>query len=619
MRRDQEILVAACVPVYPPRTGREPYIIQKKQRESWALIRTSHTDPASQDYTRLFAPLPPRVYILSTLSLYPGDHSPRCSWSLHAMDSRGVQQQHTRAQSDSQQVETTTTTTTTLLDLLSNTVLLRQTLPYLPVSALLNLAAASRAFRDLVHGTPGAFRHLDLTRVRTAQFDSPDGPVDRGGEVWRNVQVDENLSEDDFYSGPLRGIFQNLRSRRGKDVLRDVRTLVLDGLSVTAELVNDILVDPGFRVRVLSIREVRNLNEQKLMQSLRYACRPTRPEGAPRLQALYVFGKKDGPVPSSSSSSSSRSSAGGGATAGASVGAGWNHRSQHALKELMRAEGDDWYHKRGRVLGRTVSDRWAETLLDCRGVIRFDAVLCTAPGHQNSPAFGRVPGGDGGPGVARSPWAVATFAVGGCASCGSAPEGFTVYGESPAETLPLLSPVPLHSSTLRSATCPRAVGSEGGDGEGSEGRSARFVPRCLECIRERYCFSCDQWWCEACYQVPGREKPAAAGAQHVHIVADDDASGANSLIVHELPAFGQPKVKTRKIARSCLECDLNSNSNLKSSVLMYVIKCETCIADTQKICKSCGGGYCIVHYDGSTETFCDWCSVRRGRRSRDLY
>ncbi|RYP10936.1 hypothetical protein DL764_000372 [Monosporascus ibericus] len=523
------------------------------------------------------------------------------------MDPRGVEQQHTRARSDNHEVETKTTTT--LLDLLSNTVLLRQTLPYLPVSSLLNLAAASRAFRDLVHETPGAFRHLDLTRVRAAQFDNPDGPVDRGGEVWRNVQVDENLSEDDFYSGPLRGIFQSLRSRRGGDVLRDVRTLVLDGLSVTAELVNDILVDPGFRVRVLSIREVRNLNEQKLMQSLRYACRPTRPEGTPRLHALYVFGKKDAPVPSPSS----RGSAGGGATAGASVGAGWNHRSQHALKESMRAEGDDWYHKRGRVLGRAVGDRWAETLLDCRGVIRFDAVLCTAPCHQNSPAFGRVPGGDGGSGAARSPWAVASFAVGGCASCGSAPEGFTVYGESPAETLPLLLPVPLHSSTLRSATCPRAVGSEGGDGEGGEGRGARFVPRCLECIRERYCFSCDQWWCEACYQVPSREELAAAGAQHVHIVADDDAGGANGLIVHELAAFEQPKVKTRKITRSCWECDLNSNRNLESSVLTYAIKCETCIADTQKICKACGGGYCIVHYDGSTETLCDCMDIPRLR------
>ncbi|RYP62191.1 hypothetical protein DL769_007432 [Monosporascus sp. CRB-8-3] len=96
----------------------------------------------------------------------------------------------------------------------------------------------------------------------------------------------------------------------------------------------------------------------------------------------------------------------------------------------------------------------------------------------------------------------------------------------------------------------------------------------------------------SCRGVPGREElaAAAAGAQHVHIVADDDAGGANGLIVHELAAFEQPKVKTRKITRSCWECDLN---------------CETCIADTQKICKACGGGYCIVHYDGSTETLCD--------------
>lgn len=469
------------------------------------------------------------------------------------MDSRNVQQQHTRDLSESY-IERTTTTTN-LLDLLSNTLIIHQTLPYLPVCALLHLAATSRAFRDLVLGTPGAFRHLDLTRGKSAQFDFDNRAIDRGSELWHTIQVDENLTEDDFYSAPLRGVFQNIR--RHGDILRDVQTLVLDGLSVTAELVHDILVDHrSFRVRVLSLREVRHLNEDRLMQSLRFACRSTRPEGTPSLKALYVFGKKDAPVPpraaaggTDGTSAGARAAVGG--SSGANISTNGNHKSQHALKEAIQIEGDEWYHKRGRVISRSINDRWAETMLDCRETIRFDAVLCTGPRHQNSPAFGKSPfaapsmNNAGHP----TPWAVATFAVGGCASCGTAPEGFTVHGESPAEMLPLLSPVPLHSSTIKSATCPRDIQFDKTQEKNRQPPS--FVPRCLECIRERYCFSCDQWWCESCYQVPSREE--LASAQHVHIVDDNST---NSLVFHEMAAFEQPKVKVRM--GYCTECNLKS-------------------------------------------------------------
>ncbi|KAI1408602.1 hypothetical protein F5Y13DRAFT_105718 [Hypoxylon sp. FL1857] len=413
--------------------------------------------------------------------------------------------------------------TNPLLNLLTNTLVLHQTIPYLPISSLLNLAATSPSFRDLLlRRTPGVFRHLDLTRVKTAQFDI-DGGIDHGGEIWRNVQVDENLTEDDFYSGPLRGIFQSIRRR---DILHHVQTLVLDGLSVTAEFCNDILVDPSLRVRILSIRDVKNLNERKLMQSLRYACRSTRPDDTPRLKGLYVFGARDAPALTAPAPVRQN----GVARGGANISIGWNHKSQHALKESIHSDGDDWYHKRGRMIGRHITDGWAETLLDCREVIKFDAVLCTGPRHQNSPAFGKTrvtPSG----GV-ESPWGVATFALGRCAACGSAPEGFTTYGESSAEQLPLLAPVPLHSSTIKAATCPTP--SPGSKGE----ETHKFVPRCLECIRERYCFSCDQWWCEACYQLPSRHE---LSAQHVHIVDQ-----TNGLVDHELTALEPSNLKVRK-------------------------------------------------------------------------
>ncbi|KAI1358043.1 hypothetical protein F5Y08DRAFT_130429 [Xylaria arbuscula] len=479
--------------------------------------------------------------------------------------------------------------TPSLLHLLSNNLVLYQTLPYLSISAILNVAATSHSFRQLLlqSDTPSVFRHLDLTQVKTAQFDI-EGGIDHGGQVWRNEQVDENLTEDDFYAGPLRGLFSSLRKR---NILQDVGTLVLDGLSVTAEFVNDILVDPASRIRILSIREVKNLNERKLMQSLRYACRPSRSEDMPRLKALYYFGSRDAPLLTAAVVAAPAVEAAPARGArGTNISADWNQKSQQSLKESIAGDGDDWYGRKGRVINKRIVDGWAETLLDCREVLQFDTILCTGPRHRNSPAFGKTPvtpaSASGG-----SPWGVATFAVGGCASCGSAPEGFTVYGDTRQQELPLLSPVPLHSSSVKSATRPAPAM---GDIHGRQ----EFVPRCLECIRERYCFSCNQWWCEACYQVPSREELLAP--QHVHIVDE-----ANGLSDHELAAFEQPpKIKTPKITRSCWECEHN---------------CLDCIAETQKRCQACGGGYCIIHHEGSTLKLCDWCSQRRGRRCRELY
>jgi hypothetical protein len=82
-----------------------------------------------------------------------------------------------------------------LLHLLSNSLVLDQTVPYLPVSSLLALGATSKSFKDLVHRTPNVFRHVDLSNVKSAQFDIAN--IDNGGEVWRNVQLDENVTEDE--------------------------------------------------------------------------------------------------------------------------------------------------------------------------------------------------------------------------------------------------------------------------------------------------------------------------------------------------------------------------------------------------------------------------------------
>jgi hypothetical protein len=82
-----------------------------------------------------------------------------------------------------------------LIELLSYTLVLYQTAPYIPVSSLLALGATSRDFRALIHNTRDVFRYLDLTQVKSAQ--SEIGSIDHGGEVWRNVQLDENVTEDE--------------------------------------------------------------------------------------------------------------------------------------------------------------------------------------------------------------------------------------------------------------------------------------------------------------------------------------------------------------------------------------------------------------------------------------
>ncbi|EOD46263.1 putative ubiquitin fusion degradation protein [Neofusicoccum parvum UCRNP2] len=251
----------------------------------------------------------------------------------------------------------------TLHDLLSNSLLLRQISPYLPTASIFALARANKAFYALVHHSPDVFRYLDLSSVKSAVIPN-NAPLDRGGNTWRAERMDEALTEDEFYSGPLLGIFSRLAR---KDILQHVHTLVLDGLSVPADLVREIVAEDRFSVRILSIREAEHLNERKLQQVLRYAVRPTRPAGTPRLKGLYVFGAKEpGPVtePVSKKQRSPPRTPGGVMTSlGAQIGAEWNQRSSDALSSaLARSEHHKWYQSAGRVLHKRPSAEWAETL-----------------------------------------------------------------------------------------------------------------------------------------------------------------------------------------------------------------------------------------------------------------
>ncbi len=383
----------------------------------------------------------------------------------------------------------------TLLDLLSNYLVLWQTVPYLPISGLLSLSTTSKAFQNLLLQTPGVFRYLDLSSVKGAAV--PLGSIDVGGEVWRAERMDEAVTEDDFYAGPLRGVFSNLRR---KNILGDVQTLILDGLSVPADLIWEIVGASEYNVRILSIREVKNLNENQLLQILRHCVRPSRPKGTPKLKGLYVFGQKDASrlvtMGSASEVQTINNSRGVMSSEGAQLGMEPNHKSYNMLSSVSTAD-DSWYGSFGRLLSKALVRDWAETIAACEGLIAFDAVLCRGPRHSilcpsvdiHDPAFVDVKE------LLEScylPPAIATIALGpnGCALCHTSPEAPLIYGESSQGALPLLAPPPLHSPSVRSAQCPSSA----------TRTPAKLFARCAVCLADRWCERCNKWWCERCFE-----------------------------------------------------------------------------------------------------------------------
>lgn len=331
--------------------------------------------------------------------------------------------------------------------------------------------------------------------------------------------MDESLTEDEFYSGPLRGIFSKLERRH---LLRNVRTLVLDGLSVPADLVHSIIAEDKFSVRILSIRDAKNLNERKLMQVLKHAVRPTRPEGTPFIKGIYFFGPRER-VPVERKTISKRSSPAisrANSYHGSQIGAEWNQKSSDALNTSLARTDDKWYQCSGRMLARKPSPEWAETLQACAGIIAFDAVLCRGPRHDP----GRYAKNADGLTSYLSP-AIATVALGpsGCDTCHSSPEGPAEYGQSPAFHLPLLSPVPLHSSNIRAAQTPHTI-------DGS--KPPPLYTRCEGCLKGRWCERCQKWWDEDCYTASTVAQRTEL--QQTEYVESFQTNGASQVIFKEI-------------------------------------------------------------------------------------
>lgn len=367
-----------------------------------------------------------------------------------------------------------------LVHVLSNSLVLDHMAPYLSVSSLMVLASTSHFLRSMVLNTPYVFRHLDLTRCRGVQ--SPDvTPSSAGTEI----MDEDHVTEDDSYAAPLRDVFNKLARQ---SILQDVRTLVLDGLPVPADVVADIVLTDRFNVSILSIRDCRHLNERKLMQILQHAVRPIRPQGTPRVKGIYHFTPMD-----SHSRASSRPQ-----------NREWSSRCQSpssapsSTVEELTDELDHqhpWYRPSGQLLKNNIDEEWARTIKKCEGIIAFDTFLCRGPRHNidmystanqnNPPPDGRLLGPS-----------IATVAMGpqGCDVCHSSPERPAIWGQSAPEHFPLLAPIPLHSSSIEAARRPVLSSKE----------HPTLIARCTECVTNRRCHRCSKWFCSDCLPQPVR-------------------------------------------------------------------------------------------------------------------
>ncbi|KAI9827854.1 MAG: hypothetical protein M1832_004343 [Thelocarpon impressellum] len=374
----------------------------------------------------------------------------------------------------------------TLLDLLSTSLVLRQITPHLGLPAILRLSATSRSLRLLVY-TPSVLRYLDLGALRAAT-----GLF----AAYRDWGV----------SAPRRACLQLARS----GLLAGVQTLVLDDLYVDGDLIEDILTGRGFNVRILSVRELRCMSVGQVLSrvdaiahSADEGTNPFNVKGlylcSPRERPVVVVPAHDGrtprvqedagyspPSPSIPSDRSARDDAG----------------SSSLTADARNSTVVGWYESTGRLespgfklihIDPTGAVRnYCDALLSCQGLLSFDAVMCRGPRHRQSLAsFIQLP---------LRP-ALATIALGsrGCQTCHSSPEGPAIFGSSPAHHLPLVSPPPLHSATLRAAQCPPRM---------ADGTVPPLFVRCEDCMRDRWCELCNKWWCEDCYTGCGPERAA---------------------------------------------------------------------------------------------------------------
>lgn len=266
-----------------------------------------------------------------------------------------------------------------LLELLSNEYLLLATTPYLLPHELYALSRTSRSFHSLLTHSRSVYRHLHRPPLRMLSL---------------------------------------------APIIRDVKTLVLDGAAVTVDDLHRLLAAP-YRIALLSLRACNAINQRQLMLLLQYLFRPDRAPDATSLRGIYLFG-----APSDE-----------GNPGNIVTQPGWTWRAECA-----------W------------DPAWASTLRACEGACVFDAALC---------------GGCDGAAVAL------VRLAGGCAGCGGGGGGAAETGEG-GKGIVLVPPVPLTSSDVRVACRGGATGTVMRCGECLERRHCSLCRTwwCASCVAD---------------------------------------------------------------------------------------------------------------------------------------
>ncbi|KAK6519963.1 hypothetical protein TWF506_000257 [Arthrobotrys conoides] len=359
----------------------------------------------------------------------------------------------------------TSTATPCLISVLSNSLIFNLIIPRVPIQSLLALLSTSRSIRSLLKSSPDTFRYLDFTDLPVANVDRT--PLDTGGISWRAERMDEALTEEEFFSGPLRGIFYSLTQQK---ILQNVSTLILDGMAVTTDILEEIMLDTsgGFNVRVLSVRGCFKFNypqveTKKIFQLIRAAVTQPTP---PRLKALYIFGCTT-PITYLKDPN-------------------WRAEALRLFPNSVAYLPEDPWYLPLSSSPRQIIDHFgnlpginAEKIIEAaEGVMKFDFILCRGPNHDSNFTEDPI--------VMR----LAALPLGfGCMSCGTSPEGPGVYGKTPSGWLPLLAPPPITTSSVEAAWRPPKK---------PDGTYPELYARCYTCVQHRRCTRCRSWICENC-------------------------------------------------------------------------------------------------------------------------
>ena len=383
-----------------------------------------------------------------------------------------------------------------LLDLLSNVLILRHTSPYIGLNGLVSLATTSKSFHDLLFSTPQVFQRLDLSQNNVCVT------WDRKKTryhwlMWQTVyckhgsqhlETSEEGCHEEYWAQPLVTLFGHL-SRL--DLAKDIRTLILDGLPVPTSFLSSVVFRQN-NIRLLSIREIdrgNEFNQRSLVQLLRYLIWPSRVDNEPKLKGLYYFTPRD------STSARMRTKATAPSALQVSEGVTNSVGAQLGTMQFGPTTIQDnpiyahpWYSNLGE-LGYGVpgevhclkigaqDQEWADLLEACAGLIAFDLTICR---HNRETYEEPRP-------------KIANIRLSGCQSCGSCPEGPAYAGgNSPESHLPLVSPLPMHASTVEAAQCL----------DTNVLPQPAFIARCRLCLKDRWCEKCNTWWCEDCFTIP---------------------------------------------------------------------------------------------------------------------